>query len=300
LKLYLLELPDSLISSNVYDIFKALYASHGNDVDDRKRLAAIQNTLVQLRVSHVATLDALLTHLTRLIALVAGNNESFAQQIANNLGPCILRPRQESSLTQHDRHASRLIMDLFRHKDKIFKELKKHAAGRIRTTSSDESNRRANAQERHRAVSAAMSRERTSSPVRRPPSKEYAAAQAQTGMPSPQLDTTSASYFYSDLSPSGQDKTSLGPQQDEDLPLDADLITSKPPSLSRRGYVRKGSNTTRHSRTGSALEQDSGDISQEAGLLPVIPAEQNTDAVATVVNTVDEFSACTMEVRELL
>ena len=75
----------------------------------------------------------------------------------------------------HEKHAYRLVRDLFDHKEAIFGELKRASAlshtpsggnaskaSRIRAISTDESNRRANMEERNRAIA---SKSRNSSPA---------------------------------------------------------------------------------------------------------------------------------------
>ncbi|KAF2757066.1 hypothetical protein EJ05DRAFT_477292 [Pseudovirgaria hyperparasitica] len=172
LKLYLLELPDSLVSSHVYEIVKTIYSSTtAADASEDTRISVIQSTLGQLRLANIATLDAITTHFTRLIELTSAG-ETYVSMIAQNLAPCILRPRQESPLTMHERYAYRLLRDLFAHKEAIFGELKRassltqaHSAAittRPRGPSTDESNRRANMEERQRAIA---SRSRASSPA---------------------------------------------------------------------------------------------------------------------------------------
>uniref|UniRef100_A0A060T6A9 ARAD1B10450p n=1 Tax=Blastobotrys adeninivorans TaxID=409370 RepID=A0A060T6A9_BLAAD len=142
LKLYLVELPDSVVPSQFYDIFKTIYAQHGNDEDPRQRLSAIQNTFAQFRLSNVATLDAICTHLTRLISITQATPE-YISQLAQELSHCILRPRTQSSLTIGDRHAYRLVHDLLLHKEAIFRELKRNNSGASASTSRSGSARHA-------------------------------------------------------------------------------------------------------------------------------------------------------------
>jgi len=132
-------------------------------------VSVLQSTLGQLRLANIATLDAICTHFTRLIELTSAD-ETYVTALANALAPCILRPRQESSLTMNERYSYRLVRDLFAHKDAIFGELKRastltHSASgaqRPRAISSDESNRRANMEERQRAIAAQRSPRATS------------------------------------------------------------------------------------------------------------------------------------------
>ncbi|KAG8525416.1 uncharacterized protein KY384_009060 [Bacidia gigantensis] len=174
LKLYLLELPDSLVSSQVYEIIKTIYSSPDSSNSPETRVSVLQNTLGQLRLANIATLDAITTHFTRLIELTSAG-EDFVSALATDLAQCILRPRTETSLTMHEKHAYRLIRDLFDHKEAIFGELKRASAlshtpsggnaskaSRIRAISTDESSRRANMEERNRAIA---SKSRNSSPV---------------------------------------------------------------------------------------------------------------------------------------
>ncbi|KAH8598206.1 rho-GTPase-activating protein-like protein [Bisporella sp. PMI_857] len=178
LKLYLLELPDSLVSSHVYEIMKTIYSQHQSaDTADAQRIAVLQSTLSQLRLSNIATLDALMTHFTRLIELTSAD-ETYISALATTLAPCILRPRTETSMTMEEKYSYRLVRDLFTHKEAIFTELKRASslshsgsvdARRPRAISTDESNRKANQEARARAIMEATgSRSRATSPAPSP------------------------------------------------------------------------------------------------------------------------------------
>lgn len=152
---------DSLVSSHVYEIVKTIYSSHATDTSEEARMAVIQNTLGQLRLANIATLDAITTHFTRLIELTSAD-EAYITALTQTLAPCILRPRQESQVSMNERFSYRLLRDLFAHKEEIFGELKRassltHSASgskqpRPRAISTDESNRRAAMEERQRAI----------------------------------------------------------------------------------------------------------------------------------------------------
>ncbi|PBP25150.1 Rho-GTPase-activating protein 8 [Diplocarpon rosae] len=197
LKLYLLELPgrhpshllifirptdnqDSLVSSHVYEIMKTIYSTPASESTDAARISVLQNTLSQLRLANIATLDAIMTHFTRLIELTSAD-ETYIAALATALAPCILRPRTETSMTMEEKYSYRLIRDLFSHKDAIFSELKRASSlshsisidTRPRSTSAitDESNRKANMEARARAIIAAgggSSRGRDKSPAPSP------------------------------------------------------------------------------------------------------------------------------------
>lgn len=160
---------DSLVSSHVYEIVKTIYSTTATDVSEETRVSVLQSTLGQLRLANIATLDAICTHFTRLIELTSAD-DVYVTALANALAPCILRPRQESSLTMNERYSYRLVRDLFAHKDAVFGELKRastltHSASgaqRPRAISTDESNRRANMEERQRAITSQRSPRATS------------------------------------------------------------------------------------------------------------------------------------------
>lgn len=160
---------DSLVSSHVYEIVKTIYSTTATDVSEDTRVSVLQSTLGQLRLANIATLDAICTHFTRLIELTSAD-EAYVTALGNALAPCVLRPRQESSLTMNERYSYRLVRDLFAHKDAIFGELKRAStlthsssgAQRPRAISTDESNRRANMEERQRAIAAQRSPRATS------------------------------------------------------------------------------------------------------------------------------------------
>ena len=165
LKLYLLELPDSLVSSHVYEIVKTIYMTTAQSTSENARIQVIQSTLGQLRLANIATLDAIVTHFTRLIELTNAD-EAFVATLASVLAPCILRPKQESGLSMTEKYSVRLVRDLLAHKDTIFGELKRQASlnhsntgstRQARAISTDESKRREHMEERQRAIAAAQS-----------------------------------------------------------------------------------------------------------------------------------------------
>lgn len=170
-----------MISSHVYEIIRTIYSNTSPDTADGARVAVLQQTLSQLRLTNIATLDASMNHFTRLIDLTSAD-EAYVSALASSLAPCILRPKTETSLTLEEKHAYRLVRDLFTHKDAIFNELKRmstpgysgslgRSAPRPRAISTDESNRKANMEERNRLLlekSHGTARSRASSPAPSP------------------------------------------------------------------------------------------------------------------------------------
>ncbi|KAK4546099.1 hypothetical protein LTR36_002236 [Oleoguttula mirabilis] len=164
LKLYFLELPDSLVSSHVYEIVKTIYTTTAQSTSESARIQVIQSTLGQLRLANIATLDALITHFTRVIELTDAD-EAYVTNLATVLAACILRPKQESGLSMTEKYNVRLVRDLLAHKDAIFGELKRQsslthtnsgATRQTRAVSTDESRRREHMEERQRAIAAAQ------------------------------------------------------------------------------------------------------------------------------------------------
>lgn len=154
--------PDSLFSSHAYEIIRTIYSTPSTDAAENARVPILVQTMSQLRLINIATLDACMNHFTRLIDLTSAD-EPYVAALATMLGPCILRPRTETSLTLEEKHSYRLVRDLFNHKDSIFSELKRLSAmnhspasetsmPRPRAISTDESNRKAHMEERNRAL----------------------------------------------------------------------------------------------------------------------------------------------------
>lgn len=122
-----------------------------------------------------------MNHFTRLIELTTADEE-YVCALATSLAPCILRPRVETSLTMEEKHAYRLLRDLFANKTAVFSELKRMstlglsasvgttANNRPRAISTDESNRRIHQEERQRALleKAGGPRSRATSPAPSP------------------------------------------------------------------------------------------------------------------------------------
>jgi len=206
LRFYLLELPDSLVSSNLYEVMKSIYSNPttSDESSTQTRISVLQNALGhgQLPLVNVATLDAVTSHFVRLIDLTSAD-EAYTTQLAQIIAPCILRPRMETSVTFGEKYSYRFLRDILSHHKAIFSELKRVAAanlnrsltvkppadngssqigpapipGRPRAISSDESNRKANMEERARAIATAnANRSRASSPAPYPAAAHSSAA----------------------------------------------------------------------------------------------------------------------------
>ncbi|RFU73464.1 rho-gtpase-activating 8 [Trichoderma arundinaceum] len=259
LKLYLLELPDSLVSSHVYEIVRTIYTT--TDSSEASRIAVLQQTLSQLRLTNIATLDACMNHFTRLIDLTSADEE-YVAALASSLAPCVLRPRTETSLTMEEKHASRLVRDLFSHKDAIFSELKRMStlnhtisvtANRPRAISTDESNRKALMEERNRALleKASASRSRATSPAPGPRGhrRERSSGGPETRFPIQTSPTTASDRHRSSLGSlnaikrsslevPGPDGSTSPPDTTNGSPLKTELESE--PVLEKRDSLGRG------------------------------------------------------------
>ncbi|KAI9494300.1 hypothetical protein BDB00DRAFT_928401 [Zychaea mexicana] len=126
LRLYLLELPECLMTFEFYDAVQALYATTSDveqeDEDTTLRLPSLSNLIATLPGTHFATLRLLSSHIHKAV------QQDDIQLVSRSLGPVILRPRIESLLTMTSPMPTQFARDLLRHHDVVFSEatLKSH------------------------------------------------------------------------------------------------------------------------------------------------------------------------------
>lgn len=143
LKLYFMELPDSIVPHSYFDLIMTLYNSYPVESKDESvnnsRLTGLQNTLLELPVCSLATLDAILTHLNRLVKIIATEDENLGRSLRSRLckefGPLVLRPKAglngsdgkslQTTMAVVESTQQSFIADLFSHKDAIFGELRR-------------------------------------------------------------------------------------------------------------------------------------------------------------------------------
>ncbi|CCH41808.1 putative Rho-GTPase-activating protein 9 [Wickerhamomyces ciferrii] len=144
LKLYLLELPDSIVPNSLYDLIRSIYNQYGSDLETKERINGLTTILKNLDRSNISTLNAICTHFSRLIKILKENKNgdesnnlasNFQNGISQEFSSCILRPRYQTNLSLSDKHSFRFILDLLIHKQEIFKNLKP-TAGSIRKNKS--------------------------------------------------------------------------------------------------------------------------------------------------------------------
>ncbi|KAH3666725.1 hypothetical protein WICMUC_005542 [Wickerhamomyces mucosus] len=128
LKLYLLELPNSLIPGEYYDLIKSIYLQFGNENDTKERINGIINVLKNLDRSNLSTLNSILTHFHRLLSIIKEKDSKlsnfFKVNISSEFSNLILRPKQQNNLNLLDNFNSKFIIDLISNKSQVFKSLK--------------------------------------------------------------------------------------------------------------------------------------------------------------------------------
>lgn len=169
LKIYLLELPEPLIFNEVYDILKALYTEFppasssgqfqdteeerkeeaenektlGNQVEiDAQRIKGVSTTLSSLPRPHIATLDVITTHFSRLIKILKMSSFESGKTLANEFiisisqefANCIIQVK----LPDGNDLGYKIFHDLLTYKKKIFRDLKRQGS-KSRVSSSDSS-----------------------------------------------------------------------------------------------------------------------------------------------------------------
>ncbi|EGW33978.1 uncharacterized protein SPAPADRAFT_134326 [Spathaspora passalidarum NRRL Y-27907] len=134
LKLYFMELPDSIVPRTNYDVIKLLYLNYPPNDESKtsSRINGLQNILCDLPKCNIATLDALLTHIARLINIIGSKDETLAvtlqSSLAKEFAPLVLRQKEQSEL--NDKHQVNFITDLLNHKETIFTELRRQSSTR--------------------------------------------------------------------------------------------------------------------------------------------------------------------------
>lgn len=142
-KLYFLELPDSLVPSKCYELVKNIYSekptgSNGSSStfvqSDQERIKNIQCILKECNISSVMIVDAIAKHLERLME-IAKPEEEYKVKLAHELGPLILRPKQQNSTTMDDRHPYLFFRDILENRKAIFDELRRQSSSSSRKSS---------------------------------------------------------------------------------------------------------------------------------------------------------------------
>ncbi|KAJ3162138.1 hypothetical protein HDU86_005836 [Geranomyces michiganensis] len=117
LKLYLVEAPVSLCSYDTYETLRMLYSDDFQKVDDDVRVKSVKSLLSTLSPPHYETLRFFTAYLHELVKPLAEDDERIVR-LAYSIGPCILRPTNETTETLQDQHPWRFSLELMvRHPD---------------------------------------------------------------------------------------------------------------------------------------------------------------------------------------
>ncbi|KAI9308719.1 hypothetical protein BJ944DRAFT_227507 [Cunninghamella echinulata] len=116
IRLYLLELPDCLVTFELYEPIKLLYANKNQDTDSH--LISISKLMTTLPTVNYETLKSLLNHFQRLINMT--NDTNLIQSLVYRFSHIIIRADTATSANKHDRHPHRFVRDLLEHFDILF------------------------------------------------------------------------------------------------------------------------------------------------------------------------------------
>ncbi|KAG2187338.1 hypothetical protein INT44_005024 [Umbelopsis vinacea] len=128
LRLYLRELPESVIPSELYEGIKAMY-SGAEDNEATVRLQSVAKLLATMPMAHYDTLKALIGYFHKKIQAAGKEGSGDAPEdeqteavarLAHSFGSLLLWPRHATYTTANDRHAVQLVKDLLTHYDTIF------------------------------------------------------------------------------------------------------------------------------------------------------------------------------------
>ncbi|KAG0168065.1 hypothetical protein DFQ28_006957 [Apophysomyces sp. BC1034] len=115
-RLYFMELPECLLTFELYEPIKVLYSNYTQA--DQDRLASISKLLSTLPSANYYTLKMLMGHFHKLTA--TGESEDLLNALALTFSHLLIRPQIESTLNLHERHPQRLVRDLIRHFQIVF------------------------------------------------------------------------------------------------------------------------------------------------------------------------------------
>lgn len=172
LKEFLLELPDSIVTSTVYDIIKTTYTKTSDSplttaqanggpseiAQPLQRVDRLVGLITHLPRVNLTCLQILVTHFAEICGLPeSGEPEeeisAEVQHLARILAPFILRPRTTTALTMTDKHPVLFLQDLIVHRVHIFGGLQTRLNQRSRSASTTKANRRSQIEARNKLIS---------------------------------------------------------------------------------------------------------------------------------------------------
>ncbi|KAI9343234.1 hypothetical protein BDR26DRAFT_1006471 [Obelidium mucronatum] len=124
LKQFLIELPSSVVPSDIYDTLKLIYDAYeavDMDEDEEIRLKSVSNLLATIPESHFETLKLVCGLLFKTTQDVT-DTSPLLLPLLNSLAPLFLRPKLETLSTLQERLPQKLAYDLVRHFPQVFTE----------------------------------------------------------------------------------------------------------------------------------------------------------------------------------
>ncbi|KAF5097483.1 hypothetical protein D0Z03_001395 [Geotrichum reessii] len=184
IKDFLLELPDSIVTSTVYDSVKNTYAPSSKHTPE-EQIDRIVNLLSHLARVNIETLQLLVTHFAEIASLPEEHDPTADEPVSEtvdllsqHLSRFILRPRINTAVTLADKHPQRFLREVLLHRVEIFGRVIQRledARSRSRSTSNADTAatmRRQNiieARQRELMASPPSSSSSSSSPTLSPP-----------------------------------------------------------------------------------------------------------------------------------
>ncbi|KAI9347363.1 hypothetical protein BDR26DRAFT_75145 [Obelidium mucronatum] len=116
IKLWLLQLPGSICGDEVYEPLKLLYLSKSDEYAEM-RSGSIKSLLTTLNPANYSSLYALINHWQKLFEETGTNTkkDSKVAELSQVMGHLVLRPKNETLVTAHDKHPHRFLRDLLTH-----------------------------------------------------------------------------------------------------------------------------------------------------------------------------------------
>ncbi|KAI8992497.1 hypothetical protein BDB01DRAFT_903471 [Pilobolus umbonatus] len=118
LRYFLLELPECLMTYELYDPVVTLFRGN-NDVD--VRITSLSNLCANLPSSHFKTLQAIIENISTWAKELSASGEVI-QHISQSLGYIILKSRMDTHMTLNSKIPQRCIQDLILHSSDVFSE----------------------------------------------------------------------------------------------------------------------------------------------------------------------------------
>ncbi|KAK6462745.1 hypothetical protein DFJ63DRAFT_336050 [Scheffersomyces coipomensis] len=131
LKLYLLELPESVIPEESFALIRAIYAQNSGHDALQSRLNGLINVLKEVNTCNLATLDTILLHIDHLIKIIGKKHvelaENFKAKLLKDFSDLLHRPKiddEHYASVATDRHLLELINDLYDYRQQIFSSIR--------------------------------------------------------------------------------------------------------------------------------------------------------------------------------